>query len=133
MSKILLVHWSANFAMDDEHEKSRMKANESASLSYPWNLGSKELPMEESMQLVEGKIVDVEYNNVEWVDLAWGRRTYLDLHLNEEPMEGNDVDGQPTQIVKLPHAHEYAQIKFCSGASFKVFSYRCDEHEIFYG
>jgi hypothetical protein len=43
------------------------------------------------------------------MDLAWGREIHLDLDLNEEPMEGNDVDDQPTPIVKLPQAHWCAQ------------------------
>ena len=33
----------------------------------------------------------------------------LKLNLNKEPMKGNDVNDQPTPIVKLPQAHEYAQ------------------------
>ena len=45
-----------------------------------------------------------------WVDLAWGREIHLGLDLSEEPMKGNDVDYQPTPIVKLPQAHEYAQL-----------------------
>jgi hypothetical protein len=35
---------------------------------------------------------------------------YLGLDLNEEPMEVNGVDDQPTPIVKLPQACEYAQL-----------------------
>ena len=31
-------------------------------------------------------------------------------HLNEEPMERNDVDDQPTPIVKLSQAYEHAQL-----------------------
>ena len=46
---------------------------------------------------------------LELVDLAWGRKIHLGLNLNEEPMEGNDVDDRPTPIVKLPQAREYAQ------------------------
>jgi hypothetical protein len=38
---------------------------------------------------------------VESVDLAWGREIHLGEDLNEEPMKGNDVDDQPTPIVKL--------------------------------
>jgi hypothetical protein len=44
------------------------------------------------------------------MDLAWSRAFYLELDLNEEPMDGNDVDDQPTPIVKLPQACEYAQL-----------------------
>jgi hypothetical protein len=33
----------------------------------------------------------------------------LGLDLNAEPMEGNDVDDQPTLIIKLTQALEYAQ------------------------
>ena len=47
---------------------------------------------------------------VELVDLAWGREVHLVLHSNEEPMNGNDVDDQPTPIVKLAQSHEYAQL-----------------------
>ena len=32
------------------------------------------------------------------------------LDLNEEPMEGNDVNDQPTPIIKLYQAREYAQL-----------------------
>jgi hypothetical protein len=51
--------------------------------------------------LVGEEIVDVEYDMVELVDLASGREIHLGLILNEQPMEGNDVDDQPTPIVKL--------------------------------
>ena len=44
------------------------------------------------------------------MDLAWGTIIHLHLDLNEEPMEGNDVDDQPTPIVKLPQACEYVQL-----------------------
>ena len=47
---------------------------------------------------------------VELVDLAWGRKIHSGLDLNKEPMEGNDVDDQPSPIVKLPQACVYAQI-----------------------
>jgi hypothetical protein len=46
----------------------------------------------------------------ELMDLAWGREIHLGLDLNEEPMEGNNVDDQPTPIVKLPQAHWCAQL-----------------------
>ena len=32
------------------------------------------------------------------------------LNLNEEPTEGNSVNDHPTPVVKLPQAHEYAQL-----------------------
>ena len=38
-------------------------------------------------------------------DLAWGREIHLDLDLNEEPMEGNDEDDQPTPIVNPNYDH----------------------------
>ena len=41
---------------------------------------------------------------VELVDVAWGREVHLGLDLNERPMERNDVDDQPTLVVKLPQA-----------------------------
>ena len=112
MSKILPKDWSADFAMDGEHEKSRMKeaTSELASFISSLNLGSKELPIEENVQLAEEKIDDVEYNMVELVDLAWIKIIHLGLDLSGEPMEGNDVDDRPTPIVKLPRAREYAQI-----------------------
>jgi hypothetical protein len=34
----------------------------------------------------------------------------LDLDFNEEQIEENDVDEQPTPIVKIPQACEYAQL-----------------------
>ena len=39
-----------------------------------------------------------------------GREIHLGLYSNKEPMEGIDVDDKPTPIVKLPQAHEYAQL-----------------------
>ena len=44
------------------------------------------------------------------VDLTWCMEVCLGLDLNEEPMERNDVDDQPTQIVKFSQACEYAQL-----------------------
>ena len=43
------------------------------------------------MQLAGEEIVDVEYNMVELVDLAWGSEIHLSSYLNEEPIVGNDV------------------------------------------
>ena len=98
--------------MDDECEKLGMKeaTNELASLISSLNFKSEEMPIEEYVQLAGEGIVDVEYNMVGLVDLAWGREIHLGLHLNEEPMEGNDVEDQPTPIIKLPQAREYAQL-----------------------
>ena len=53
--------------------------------------------------------VDVEYNMAKLV-LAHGRNIHLGLDLNDEPMEGNDVDDQPTPIVKLSQAREYGRL-----------------------
>ena len=52
MSKILLLDWSANFAMDDEREKSKMKeaTNELASHVSFLNCGSEETPIEEYVE-----------------------------------------------------------------------------------
>jgi hypothetical protein len=44
------------------------------------------------------------------VDLVWKKGIFLGLDLNEEPMKVNGVDDQPTPIVKLPQACEYAQL-----------------------
>ena len=62
-----------------------------------------------------------------WLDLAWGRDP-LSLDLNDKSMEGNDVDDQPTPIVKLAQAHHHALIL----SNFAVehiqnFNCRCDE------
>jgi hypothetical protein len=32
------------------------------------------------------------------------------LNLKEEPVKGNGVDDHPTPLVKLPRAHDYAQL-----------------------
>ena len=90
MSKILLLDWSVNFAMDDEREKLRLKKveNELASLISSLNLGSEEMPVEEYVQLACEEIVDVEYNMAELVDLVWDRKFHLDLDLKEEPNGG---------------------------------------------
>ena len=42
------------------------------------------------------------------VNSEWGRENHLGLDFNEEPMEGNDVNDQPTPIVKLPQVREDA-------------------------
>ena len=82
--------WSADFAMDHEREKSRMKeaTHELTCFISSLNLGSEELPIEEHVQLAREKIVVVEYNMVELVDLAWGTKIHLGLNLKEESMEG---------------------------------------------
>jgi hypothetical protein len=63
--------------MAHAREKLRMKeaTNELASLISSLNLRSEEMPIKEYVQLVGEKILDVEYNMVELVDLAWGRET----------------------------------------------------------
>ena len=72
--------------------------------------GTQEMHVEEYVQLVGGEIVDIEYNMVELVHLAWCREIHLALDLNEEPTEGNKLDDQPTPIIKLPQTREYAQL-----------------------
>ena len=56
------------------------------------------------------EIVDAKYIIVKLVDLARGKEIHMGLHLNEEPMEGNDVNDQPTPTTKLPEARAYAQL-----------------------
>ena len=77
--------------------------------------------IEEYVQLGGEEIVDVEYIMAKLVDLAWGREIHLGLGLNEEPMEGNDVDNNQHQYssILMPNT-----IKFFGGASFRVFSCR---------
>ena len=41
--------------------------------------GTEEMPIEEYVQLVGEEIVDIVYNMVELVDLAWRRETHLSL------------------------------------------------------
>ena len=53
--------------------------------------------IEEYVQLASWEIVDAEHNIAELVDLFQIREIHLGIDLNEEPMEGNDVDNQPTQ------------------------------------
>ena len=98
------------------------------------------MPIEEYVQLVGEKIIDAKYIMSELVDLAWGREIHfgldlgLGLDLKEEPMEGNDVDDQPTPItsffkpVSMPNIYQILQCNI-----LKVFNCRCDEHSIFYG
>ena len=66
--------------------------------------------VEENVQLTREEIVDAKYNMVELVDVAWSRESHLGLNLNEEPMEGNDVDDQATPLIKLLQAREYTQL-----------------------
>jgi hypothetical protein len=49
MPKFLFAIWSVDFAMDNEHEKLRMKeaANELATLIFSLSLGSEEMLIEE--------------------------------------------------------------------------------------
>ena len=79
--------------MDHERVKPRIKetTNELTSLISSLNLGSKEVPIEVYVQLAREEIVDVEYNMVELMHLAWGREIHSGLNLNEEPMKWNDV------------------------------------------
>ena len=59
----------------------------------------------------EMEIDDVEYNMVKLVALAWGQRNLLGFRFElKKPMEGNDVDDQPTPTVNFPPAREYAQL-----------------------
>ena len=69
------------------------------------NIGS-----EEYLQLVGGEIVDANHYKVGLVILAWSKEIHLGINLNEDPVEGNDVDDHPTPIVKLPQAHEIVQL-----------------------
>ena len=59
-----------------------------------------------------GRKLLIEYDMAKLVDLAWCREVHLGLDFNEEPMEGNDVNDQPTPLVKLPKACEFAQLLF---------------------
>ena len=59
------------------------------------------MPIKEYVQLAREEIIDVDCNMAELIKLAWGREVHLDLDLNEEQMEGNDVDDQPIPIVKF--------------------------------
>ena len=79
MSKILFAGWSVDVAMDHEREKWRMKeqTHKLTSLISSLNLGSEDMPIEEYVQLAGQEIVDVEYNMIELVDLAWGREIHL--------------------------------------------------------
>ena len=113
MSKILLADCSANFPMDNEHEKSRVKeaTNEVAILVSVLNLGSvEELPIGEFVQLAREEIVGAKYSMVELVYLTRVREIHLGLDLNAKPMEEVNVDDQPKPIVKLPQALECTQL-----------------------
>ena len=57
--KILLVDWSANFAMDNECKKSRMKeaTNEFTSLISSLSLGSEEMPIVNMCNWLEKKLL----------------------------------------------------------------------------
>ena len=47
---------------------------------------------------------------VELVNLAWEGQIHLSSDLNDEPMKRNDVDDQPTPVVKNPQARQYAHL-----------------------
>ena len=101
MCKILLETYSANIAMNDDCERLRMKVTTTglASLIFSLNLGVKKFLLKNVRNLQE-EIVDALYNMAKLVDLAWGIEIYYGLYLN----------GDPTPIVKLPQACEYAQL-----------------------
>ena len=115
---------TTEFVMDHECEKLGMKeaTSESTSLISSLNLGSGEMLIEEYVQLAGEEIVDAEYTVTELVALAWGREIHLVLDLNEESIEGNLVDDQPTPNDKLPQAHEYVQLlpNLCILGSFQL-------------
>ena len=116
-----------------EHEKLSMKeaTKELASLISSLESWSKEMPTKEYVQLAKEEIVSANCNMANLVDLAWGREIHLGLDLNEESMQGNDVDDQPTPIIKLMSMSNYYQI--LQWSIFWSFNCRCDEHETFYG
>lgn len=98
--------------MDDEHEKERMKetTNKLANLISSLNIGSEEMLIEDYVQLARKEIVDANYIMTKLVDLAWDIEVHLGVDLNEEPMVGNDVNDQPTPVVKLPQTRKNAQL-----------------------
>ena len=88
--------------MDDEREKSRMKesANDLASLISFLNLGIEEMLIVNMCNWLDRELL---MESTTWlVDLPWGGGIHLDSYLNEEPMEGNDVDDQPTPSFLKP-------------------------------
>ena len=101
--KMLILSWMMNVRMKEAE-------NDLASLIFSSSLASEKMPIQEYVQLVGEKILVAEYNMIELVDLAWGREVHfgldLGLDLKEDPMEGNDVDDNPTPIVKLLQARE---------------------------
>jgi len=83
--------------------------NKLASLNFSSNLGREEMLIESCVQLAREKIVDAKYNVIELVEWHGKKEIHLGLYLNEEPLKGIDVDDEPTPIIKLPQAYEYAQ------------------------
>ena len=59
MCKVLLADWSANFAIYEEHEKSRMKeaTNKLASLISSLNMWSEEMHIQEYVQLAREEML----------------------------------------------------------------------------
>ena len=64
--------------------------------------------------------------------MAWGKKIYLGLDLNDEPMERIDVDDQPTPVVEHPQAREYAQL-LSNAVFFSVFVVDVTNTQSFYG
>ena len=46
------------------------------------------MPIEEYVQLAREKTIDVEYNMVELVDLAWGRKVQLGFRFEQKANGG---------------------------------------------
>ena len=67
------------FAMDHEHEESRMKVatSELANLISSLNLGNEEMDIHDYVQLVGEEIIDAKYNMDELLDLAQGRENHF--------------------------------------------------------
>ena len=55
--------------------REQKKQQESWQISFSLlNIGSEDMPIEDYVQMAGEEIVDVEYNMVELVDLAWGKK-----------------------------------------------------------
>jgi hypothetical protein len=109
----LPLDWSADFANEDQREKSRLfkESEDLALLISKLQLGSDEMPFEEYVVMEGEDIIEAEYCMSELVDMALGQRIEpASLDLTAETINPLDVDERPPPIVKLTDAQQHAQL-----------------------
>ena len=111
--EILPPDWSADFANEDQREKSRLikESEDMALLISKLQLGSDEMPFEENVVMEGEDVIEAEYCMSELVDIALGQRIEpTSLNFTTETVNPLDVDERPPPIVKLMDVQQHAQL-----------------------